>query len=120
MFRNKELVGRFEQVGEATAVLRDFLPEFSLTFLFWAFCILGQGCSSQHWGFFLWKAVEIGRTRNLTSEESAPQALSFFLSLFLSLALFRPSARRDSPHCLLPPTAHAVDWTTLAVLIEEL
>jgi len=38
--------------------LIDWVGEALRTVLVWAFHILGQGCSSQGGGIFLWKAVE--------------------------------------------------------------
>jgi hypothetical protein len=49
---------RKKELAAVWRVLIDWVGEALRTVPVWAFHILGQGCSSQGGGIFLWKAVE--------------------------------------------------------------
>jgi hypothetical protein len=56
IFRKKELAAVFSR--RVAMIPIDRVGETLRTVRVWAFHILGQGCSSQAGGIFLWKAVE--------------------------------------------------------------
>lgn len=112
----KGLTGKILRKKELAAIWRwrvaripiGWVGEAPRTVPVWAFHILGQGCSSQRGGIFLWKAVE---------------KLKQLRAIFEGCGCHATSARSDALPCLAPEQSlvqHCNSWSDIkAIALHE-